>query len=42
MFSWTNECKQAFEVDKHYLIEPLTLNNPKSDKELYMYLVVFD
>ena len=39
-FSWTDECKQAFEAVKHYLIEPPILSSPKFDKELYMYLVV--
>ena len=42
MFRWTDECKQAFESVKHYLIEPPILSSPKSDEELYMYLAVFD
>ncbi|RVW48849.1 Retrovirus-related Pol polyprotein from transposon 412 [Vitis vinifera] len=41
-FSWTDECKQTFEVVKRYLIEPPILSSPKSDEEFYMYLVVFD
>ena len=42
MFDWTDECKQAFEAVKHYLIELPTLSSPKFDKELYMYLVISD
>ena len=42
MFSWTDECKQAFEIVKRYLTEPSILSKPKSDEQLYMYLVVFD
>ena len=41
-FYWTDECKQTFEAVKRYLIEPPLLNNLKSDKELYMYLIVSD
>ena len=32
----------AFEVVKRYLTKPPILSNPKSGKQLYMYLVVFD
>ncbi|RVX03586.1 hypothetical protein CK203_027892 [Vitis vinifera] len=39
---WTDECKQTFEVVKRYLIEPPIRSSPKSDKQLYMYLVVSD
>ena len=39
-FSWTNECKKAFEVVKHYLTKPPILSSPKSTKEFYMYLAV--
>ena len=42
MFSWTNECKETFEVVKHYLTEPPILSIPNSRKELYMYLALFD
>ena len=42
MFSWTDECKQAFEAVKCYLIELPILSNPKSSEQLYMYLAVFD
>ena len=41
-FSWTDECRQTFEVVKHYFTEPLILSNPKSGKKLYIYLVVSD
>ena len=40
MFSWTDECRQAFEVVKRYLTEPLILRSLKSGKQLCMYLVV--
>ena len=36
MFGRTDECKQAFEAIKRYLIQPPILSNPKSDEELYM------
>ena len=42
MFSWTDECKQAFEAVKCYLTELPILSNPKSSEQLYMYLAVFD
>ncbi|KAL6314312.1 hypothetical protein AAG906_019010 [Vitis piasezkii] len=38
-FSWTDECRQAFEVVKRYLTEPLILSSLKSSKQLCMYLV---
>ena len=41
-FDWTNECEQAFGAVKHYLIKPSILSSPKSEKELYMYLSIFD
>ena len=39
-FDWTNECEQAFGAVKHYLTKLPILSNPKSDEELYMYLVI--
>nr|CAN69047.1 hypothetical protein VITISV_022345 [Vitis vinifera] len=39
-FGWIDKCEQAFEVVKHHLTEPPILSNPKSNEELYMYLVV--
>ena len=42
VFVWTDECRQAFETVKRYLTKPPILSNPKSDEQLYMYLVVFD
>ena len=41
-FGWTNNCRQTFEVVKPYLIEPPILSSPKSNEQLYMYLVVYD
>ena len=41
-FGWTNKCKHTFEVVKPYLIEPPILSSPKSNEQLYMYLVVYD
>ena len=42
MFSWTDECRQAFEAVKCYLTELPILSTPKSSEQLYMYLAVFD
>ena len=41
-FGWIDECKQAFKVVKCYLTEPPILSSPKSNEELYMYLIVSD
>ena len=41
-FFWTDECKQPFETVKRYLTEPPILSSPKSDEQLYIYLVVSD
>ena len=40
-FEWTDECQQAFEDLKAYLISTLLLSQSKSREELYLYLVVF-
>ena len=39
-FGWIDECKQTFKVVKCYLTEPPILSSPKSNEELYMYLIV--
>ncbi|KAL6342456.1 hypothetical protein AAG906_011146 [Vitis piasezkii] len=39
-FSWTYECKKAFEVIKRYLTKPLILSSLKSTEQFYMYLAV--
>ena len=36
------DCKSAFDVIKHYLIEPLILSSPEEVEELYMYLAISD
>ncbi|WJZ92611.1 hypothetical protein VitviT2T_011596 [Vitis vinifera] len=38
----SHECKQPFETVKRYLTEPPILSSPKSDEQLYIYLVVSD
>ena len=39
-FEWTNECQQAFEELKIYLVMPPLLSPSKQGEELYLYLVV--
>jgi hypothetical protein len=39
-FTWTNECQQAFEELKRYLMTPPLLSPSKQGEELYLYLVV--
>ena len=34
------DCKNAFDAIKHYLIEPLILSSPEEVEELYMYLAI--
>ena len=40
LFECTNECPQAFENLKLYLLSPLLLSPSKPREELYLYLVV--
>ena len=39
-FTWTNECQQAFEQLKKYLMTPPLLSPSKQGEELYLYLAV--
>jgi ribonuclease HI len=39
-FEWTDECQQAFEELKRYLMEPPLLSPYKQGEELYLYLAV--
>ena len=41
-FGWTEECKNAFDAIRQYLIEPPILSSPEIGEELYMYLAVLD
>ena len=39
-FKWTDECQQAFENLKLYLLSPPLLSPSKPREELYLYLAV--
>ena len=39
-FEWTDECQQAFENLKVYLLSPPLLSPSKQGEELYLYLIV--
>ena len=39
-FTWTDECQQAFEELKKYLMTPPLLSLSKQCKELYLYLAI--
>ena len=41
-FSWTKECKSAFDAIKHYLIEPHILSSLEVGEKLYMYFTMSD
>ena len=40
LFEWTDECQQAFENLKVYLLSPLLLSPSRLREELYLYLAV--
>ena len=39
-FTWTKECKKAFQELKHYLSNPPLLSPTKEGENLYLYLAV--
>lgn len=39
-FQWKEECEEAFQDLKKYLVSPLILSCPNPGEDLYMYLVV--
>ena len=39
-FTWTEECKKAFQELKHYLSNPSLLSLSKEGENLYLYLAV--
>ena len=40
VFSWTNECEEAFQELKHYLSNPPLLSSSKEGENLYLYLAI--
>ena len=39
-FTWTKECKKAFQLLKHYLSNPPLLSSLEKGENLYLYLAV--
>ena len=40
VFSWTDECEEAFQELKHYLSNPPLLSSSKEGENLYLYLAI--
>ena len=40
VFSWIDECEEAFQELKHYLSNPPLLSSSKEGENLYLYLAV--
>ena len=40
VFSWTDECEEAFQELKHYLSNPPLLSSSKEGENLYLYLAL--
>ena len=41
-FQWTEECEEAFQDLKRYLVSTPVLSSPKVGEDLYMYVAIFE